>query len=232
MDQTHIGYTYWQQPDKQKMPEVKYVSESSAAKQNTTEDTMVKTAQIFIPKKITANSFYEVNGYVSINATNYTNKKETANIQWKVIPNIGKDGDGITTFPVTTSTQNINATTPHLEYDFYTYDTGTIKVYAYFSPTLNFHNNSEGLQYGISIDDEKPQIISINKNDNDVKTWEQWVANNIIIKSTDHYISKNEKHVIKFWMVSPAVILQKIIVDFGGVKQSYLGPPETLFNKQ
>ncbi len=25
MDQTHIGYTYWQQPDKQKMPELKYL---------------------------------------------------------------------------------------------------------------------------------------------------------------------------------------------------------------
>ena len=27
--------------------------------------------------------------------------------------------------------------------------------------------------------------------------------------------------------VSMAVVLQKIVVDFGGVKQSYLGPPET-----
>jgi len=29
MSQTHIGYTYWQQPNKQKMPEVKYVSPDS-----------------------------------------------------------------------------------------------------------------------------------------------------------------------------------------------------------
>ena len=28
MDQTHIGYTYWQQPEKQIMPEVKYVQSS------------------------------------------------------------------------------------------------------------------------------------------------------------------------------------------------------------
>ena len=64
-----------------------------------------------------------------------------------------------------------------------TYDSGTIKLSTYFSPTLNFHNDSTGLRYGISIDNETPQIISINKEDNNTRTWEQWVANNIIIKT-------------------------------------------------
>ncbi len=153
------------------------------------------------------------------------------NIHWKVIPNIGKDGDGITTFPVTAPIQTINKNTPRLEYDFYTYDTGSFKINAYFSPTLNFHNDSTGLQYAVSIDDETPQAISINKNDNDTKAWSEWVANNIIIKTTSHSINKNGKHTIKYWMISPAVVLQEIVVDFGGVKQSYLGPPETLFTR-
>ena len=182
-----------------------------------------------IPQNIKGNVFYELNGYVSIEALHLLNKKDAANIKWKAIPNIGKDGDGITTFPVTASTQSISANTPYLEYDFYTYDTGTFKLNAYFSPTLNFHNDSRGLQYAISVDDEQPQIISINKNDNDKNAWSKWVADNIIIKTTNHSINKTGKHIIKYWMISPAVILQKIVLDFGGLKESYLGPQETIY---
>ncbi|MEP6684181.1 MAG: hypothetical protein ABJA35_13015, partial [Parafilimonas sp.] len=236
MDQTHIGYTYWQQPEKQKMPEVKYVQTQNKIASDSSKiitqkvsitDTTVEMSELIENKK--SNLFYELNGYVSIEAAHYTTKKDANNIHWKIIPNIGKDGDGITTFPVTALTQNINANTPHLEYDFYTYDTGSFKLNAYFSPTLNFTGDSSGLQYAVSIDDEQPQIISINKDDHNTKTWSEWVANNINIKTTDHSIYKNGKHIIKYWMISPAVILQKIVLDFGGLKPSYLGPQETIY---
>ncbi len=228
MDQTHIGYTYWQQPEHQEMPEVTYVSNTATSKSITVDSTS-KTVRDLVPQNLKQNIFYEGNGYVSIEASHFTTKKDAANIHWKIIPNIGHDGDGITTFPVTASTQNINANTPHLEYEFYSYDSGSFKLNAYFSPTLNFHNDSTGLQYAVSIDNEEPQIISINKNDNDKKTWSDWVANNIIIKTTKHSINKKGKHVLKYWMISPAVILQKLVVDFGGLKPSYLGPQETIY---
>jgi hypothetical protein len=240
MDQTHIGYSYWQQPEKQKMPELKYIhSERKSIKDSskiTVTDVTVQGATEsipdFTPENNKENVFNERNGYVSIEAAHYSIKKDASNIYWKVIPNIGRDGDGITTFPVTASIESINANTPRLEYDFYSYDSGSFKLNAYFSPTLNFHNDSAGLRYAISVDDEQPRIISINKNDSDVKTWSEWVANNVIIKTTDHSINKSGKHTIKYWMISPAVVLQKMVIDFGGVKQSYLGPPETLFNKR
>ena len=106
------------------------------------------------------------------------------------------------------------------------YDTATLKLRAYFSPTLDFHNDG-GLKYAISIDNERPQITPINKEGNVVKIWEEWVADNIIIKTSEHTLSKPGKHIVNYWMVSPAVVLQKLVADFGGEKESYLGPPET-----
>lgn len=122
--------------------------------------------------------------------------------------------------------QTLVYSSPKLEYDIYVYDTGAVKIQAYFSPTLNFHND-EGLKYAVAIDDELPQVIPINKDDNNVRTWEKWVAANIIIKTSDHRVLKPGKHILKCWMMNPAMVLQKIVVDFGGVKPSYLGPPET-----
>ena len=238
MDQTHIGYTYWQQPPVNKMPVVTYTSSDSFA---TKKGTTIKTEEITLTSaeadidplsaKGKTNLFYEMDGYLSIEATHYTKKIDDGSIKWKTIPDIGRDGDGITTFPVSIPEKTIATNSPHLEYEIYTYDSAEIKVNAYFSPTLNFHNDPEGLKYAISIDNDQPQIISINKNDNDIKTWGQWVSNNVIIKTSTHKIAKPGRHIVKYWMVSPAVVVQKIVIDLGGLKPSYLGPPETLFKQ-
>ena len=115
---------------------------------------------------------------------------------------------------------------PHLEYDIYTFSSGPVKVDAYFSPTLNFHNAPEGLRYAVSIDDEKPQVINMLKGENE-KTWEKLVADNIRIVTSTHNLQKPGKHVLKFWEIDPGIDLQKLVVETGNVPASYLGPPES-----
>ena len=51
---------------------------------------------------------------------------------------------------------------------------------------------------------------------------------NATINSTRHGIAAAGHHVLKVWMVDPGVVMDKIVVNAGGVKDSYLGPPETL----
>jgi len=231
MSQTHIGYTYWQQPNKQKMPAVNYVPADSIL---TGIDTTSSWKEALYPKSLAKNIFYEQNGYISIEANHFTKAVNTNDITWKSLHDHGRTGSAITSFPVTANQQKPGGKAAHLQYEIYTYSEDSVTLYCYFSPTLNFHNAEEGLQYAISIDNETPQIFSINKEDKNSISgiWNKWVAESIIIKSSKHKLLQPGKHTVKYWVVSPAVVLQKIVLDFGGVKRSYLGPPETLYQKK
>lgn len=227
MSQTHIGYTSWQQPEFNSMPKVYYLPEGEVGRAPMQAPEQA-AARAVVPDKMRA--FYEADKYVSIHAQNFSRARNSSNIHWEVLPDLGKSDDAVTTFPVTAPPQNPGAHSPSLEYDFYTYSSGEFEITAYFSPSLNFHFTTEGLQYAISVDDAPPVIISLNKEDKDSISgiWNKWVAEGVIKKTSTHHITKPGKHTIRYWMVSSGVVLQKIVADFGGVKPSYLGPPETL----
>ena len=143
-----------------------------------------------IPDNIKGNVFFqdEEKG-VSIEANHFTKEIATNGISWKVLPDHGRTGSAITPFPVISKEQQPGVNAPHVEYDFYTYDQGEFTIQAYFSPTLNFHGLDNGMQYAISVDEENPQIISMNKDDKITNNsiWNKWVAENIIIRSSKHY---------------------------------------------
>lgn len=227
MSQTHIGYTYWQQPEANKMPAVNYITDGVEVKKETPQTS--QDASNLIPATQKGNVFFEKDQYVSIEAHHTSAVINTKHVSWKILPDLGKTGSAITPFPVTVPAQALNTASPHIEYEFYSYSEGVATLQLIFSPTLNIHHSETGLQYAISIDDETPQVFSLNADDSQSKIWERWVANNAIVKTSQHTITKPGKHTIKFWMINPGVILQKLVLDFGGLKPSYLGPPETIY---
>ncbi|HEX5653984.1 MAG TPA: glycosyl hydrolase 115 family protein, partial [Chitinophagaceae bacterium] len=233
MSQTHIGYTYWQQPVKQKMPAVKYLPQDSVRNGDEDHVTPVfKTSMNIIPNNIKGNIFYEKQNLgVSIESDHFTRAINSNGITWKILTDHGRTGSAITPFPVTAPQQKPGKNAPHLQYEFYSYSKDSFSIQAFFSPTLNIHNTGTGLQYAISVDDDPPQLISINAEDKNTGRgiWNKWVAENIIIKISKHSIPNPGKHTLKYWMVNPGVVLQKLVLDFGELKPSYLGPPETRF---
>lgn len=230
MSQTHIGYTYWQQPRVQKMPTVYRLPADSTEEPPTRIQLRSKKAEL--PSNVVPPVFYEDEQKgVSIDASNYTHAVNANGFTWTVLPDHGRTGSAITAFPVTGSEQTITPGSPQLQYEIYTMSEGAVNINARFSPTLNFYGTEQGLQYGISIDDETPQIISINKEDktSDRGIWNKWAAENIIIKQTQHQLQTPGKHTIRIWLVNPGVVLQKLELHARTPIKTYLGFPETIY---
>lgn len=169
------------------------------------------------------------NGYVSMEAVNYSKAVGKGPVNWQLIPNLGRTRSAIMPVPVTAESQEPGGDSPRLEYTFHVFEGGEVDVSIFLSPTLNFQNG-DGPRYAVSIDDAPPQVVSINA-DKSLRYWEKLVANNINVSTTKHTIDKPGTHTLKFWMVDPGVVLQKLVVDLGGVEPSYLGPPESAFHK-
>ncbi|NED56842.1 glycosyl hydrolase, partial [Micromonospora aurantiaca] len=92
--------------------------------------------------------------------------------------------------------------------------------------------STDGLKYAVSLDDEQPQVVNATAqtgaNDTTMnKQWERNTSDNVNRTATTHTITESGTHTLKLWMVDPTVVVQKIVVDTGGLRTSYLGPPES-----
>jgi hypothetical protein len=176
--------------------------------------------------------FVEANGYVSMEAAHATRVVNAPSVAWKRIPDIGRTGDGMEPFPVTAPSQTPGAGTPRLEYDMSLFTKGPVKVWAYLSPR-NGVLATDGLRYVISIDGAAPQVVNVTKATGADATamnrqWERNTSDNVNRTVTTHVIARPGVHTLKVWMVDPTVVVQKLVVDTGGARPSYLGPPESL----
>ncbi|MGN6640934.1 MAG: glycosyl hydrolase 115 family protein, partial [Mucilaginibacter sp.] len=225
MDQTHIGYTYWQEPRVNKMPEVIELNPDSVKNTNSAFANVEFKPVPEMNMSTGSGAFIEKEGFVSIEAPHFSKAVSLNDIGWKVIPNYGNTLGGVMPSPVTAARIKPSGGMPHLEFQISLKDTGNVSVVTCVSPTLDFRNK-DGLFFAISIDNETPQLVNI-ATKVDSKEWAEAVSDNIRKLVTRHHISKPGIHVLKYWMVDPAVVVQKIMIDAGGLKPSYLGPPES-----
>ncbi|MFN8206957.1 MAG: glycosyl hydrolase 115 family protein [Bacteroidales bacterium] len=191
-------------------------------------------AKVFNPTDIspeTLTGFVEQEGYVSMEAEHFSGKTDQGECRWIRIEDFGHTLSGMRAVtPVDHPPLKPGIDAPVLEYRMYLFTTGNIEVLATFSPTLNFIPG-RALQYGVSFDDAPPvteELVPANffaHNGN--SDWEKSVSDNQRTSYTIHKISTPGYHTLKIWMGDPGVTLQKIVVNAGGLKSSYLGPPET-----
>jgi hypothetical protein len=179
--------------------------------------------------------FVESEGEVSIEAEHYSKYTVSGDRSWSRIENYGHTLSAMrANAPADASPASPGKDSPCLEYKIYFFNKGTFEVKPVFSPTLNFIPGRK-LQYGISFDDQPVQTIALvpdNYNaQNGNADWEKSVRDNARSSPSNHTISSSGYHTLKIWMVDPGVVIQKIVINTGGLKPSYLGPPESFHGK-
>ncbi|MET0499727.1 MAG: glycosyl hydrolase 115 family protein [Steroidobacteraceae bacterium] len=214
MLQTHIGYTNWQQPASQVMPEVKRVQAQGTAK----------------PIAFASNAAAQMPNIVAIDAPHYSRAVNGNGLSWRAIPNLGRTLGSIAALPQGRG-PTTQADSVRVEYDVNIAQAGDLTVQLFLSPTLDTTGRGT-LRLGVSVDDGPMQTIvdrllpaPTATTLHEQRDWNQAVEDNARMLQTVFTDVGAGKHVIKIWRLDDNVILQKLVASTGPIPLTYLGPP-------
>lgn len=215
MDEKRVGYTYWQTPDKRVMPEVKTFGKrlpkvSWDEVENVEPGGMVRNDH--------PTMFYETDGYVSIEAEHYQRSSNGRAAHWTVIPEMGRTQSGLTTLPVLAPTDGLA-----VEYDFDCSQQDSATVMLRLCATLNYI--PDGHCIALSVDGGKEQIININGHYRGELG--KWQLDHVIDIAARFALADRGVHTLRIRPLMGGIVMQKIVIDLGGLKPSHLWPQET-----
>lgn len=191
---------------------------------------------------VTEGVYLETDGYVSIQAEHPARNRAAGEVEWTPIAGLGRTGEGAiaplpTTFesawPLGETPESLSqalADMPAMEYDVVLDSAGEVELTLYTLPTHRLYEG-RGLRYAVAFDDGEPQVVDFYESGGhggeDSPTWRLNVSRNAAISTSTHTIEAPGKHTLKLWAIDPSVVVDKLVIDAGGLKESYLGPRET-----
>ncbi len=188
-----------------------------------------------VPQPATLKGFVEADGYISIEAEHYAAILHPAMRYWERIEGYGRTLSGMRATAETDAPPAIpGKDSPSLEYQMYLFSTGEFETLLHLAPSLNFLPDRD-FRIGLSVDGDEPQILTVVPKEfnaeNGNREWEKTVMDNTRFVKGKISITEPGYHTLKIWMIDPGIVLEKIIIDTGGLRPSYLGPPESFFRQ-
>jgi hypothetical protein len=200
MLQTHIGYTTWQQPDQDVMPEVRRIEASQK------------------PREIAfARPMPDALGPVTIEAARFSKAQGGAGLSWKTIPNLGGGPGAVTAFPQgRPSTSQGDGV--YLEYPLGVETPGDTTVQVHLLPTLETTGGVD-IRVGVSMDEGPVQTLSMRLTPSpgpptmqEQHDWEQAVIHNEFALEAKFPALAAGTHVIRIWRIDDHALLTRLVV--------------------
>ena len=169
-------------------------------------------------------SFTHSAGYVSMEAEHYYSAQAPEGSQWSIYPDYGRTLSAVALTPYTQPVGNAQ-----LSYRFTlpADAPAKVKVRVVVKSTLDFLNVG-GHEYAVSLDGSEPQVVNMNKTlvDRQPYMYSEFyptIARRIIEKEVELPVAGGQStHVLTLQPRHPGIVFEKIVVDFGGYRPSYL----------
>jgi hypothetical protein len=179
--------------------------------------------------------FVESDGHVSLHASSFNQLNPatpTASKYYIEHPYLGRTlGGGIALKAQLSS----NLRPPALQYDVYTFsEIKNITITLYFTTCLDT-DPSQPITYCLAFDDTILEGVPLLKLSTSSpgsgelpNGWADAAQDCVWIRKHSFPSRGADRHTIRFWPGSTDLVIEKIVVDLGGIRKSYLGPPESM----
>ena len=176
--------------------------------------------------------FIESNGQISIEAEHFSKNVEKGTRKWIKVDDYGLTLSGMrATAPANAQAAVVGKDAPCLEYPVYFFSSDTAQITVITSPLLNVMPDRP-IQFAVSFDNEPATMVTNVPDKFKVHYsnpgWAQTVVKQARHCTTTLKLSKPGKHTLKVWMIDPGVIVEKILINTGGLQTSTLGPKESV----
>ena len=87
------------------------------------------------------------------------------------------------------------------------------------------------LKFAVALDDAAPTTVTPVPSStlgSMPQGWSESVVNGARVVRVELGRVEPGTHGVRVWVLEPGTVVQRLVVDLGGVKDSYLGPPESV----
>ncbi len=159
-----------------------------------------------------------------VDLSKYANKVENRGNKISLVKGLGYDWEVVQLGTPTCKGDNANDIhSDRIEYKLPYIEADEVEITLYSVPFFPIYKGKT-TKIGISVDGSQPQIFN-NEFKEYGKSWKDQVLRNGAVAKLKFQIDKTKKsHTISFICGDAGMMIQKVIVDWGGLKKSYLGP--------
>ena len=177
------------------------------------------------PETQPTSGFVEADGYIALDAASAKVQGNNKHSWWQLIPGHGRGAASMAAMTELDYQIKDIRKAPYLEYPLYFHSTGEFTLHSLIAPTLDLVPG-RGLRFAVALNNDQPKVVD-SLADKSPAVWDNAVLDGVRTIKSSIKVDKAGEHKLRIYLVDPALVLQKLMIDTGGLKPSYLGPEQS-----